>query len=435
MTAFSDVDTVVLLTPSRRRPFRRLTGLIAYQLTSIALGLIGALCVLALITLPALPFIVTLFATVERRRCVLLGYPALPAPPRRAPFDSLWGWLCRVSTDPATWRVTFCFVFSVLFGLVQLALVLFCLAVAMFATLLPSQVDRYQQEVAAGVNRPWAPSEPIPLPGLDHIKVGDSTGMVFWIVVSVLVVVLGWYLARVLAHAQVQLTRFLLSTREAELKRVVAELEGSRSTLIDSFESDRVRIERDLHDGAQQHLVLTALLVGAAAKQVRALEADVDICAVTATLEKAQSSIELALSTLRRTILGLYTDVLSDHGLTAAIEELAQRSVIPLSVRSKLTRRYPSTLERCAYFTVSEAVTNALKHSGASQIEVSLTTEADRLVVCVIDNGAGGVDLAQGTGVRGLRERARSMGGTLTALSPSGGPTTITLELPTGGTS
>ncbi|ALS57565.1 sensor histidine kinase [Rathayibacter toxicus] len=416
-----------------RRPSPWPLRVFAYQLTSILLGLIGIACVLPVVTLPVLPLIAVLFASVERRRCVLLGYPAVAPPTRRSRESDFVAWLKTVYVDSMTWRAFVSFILTVVFAVVQLALVLYCAAVAFLALSLPRQVDFYR-ETMSKQGTAVVPHEPIPLPGWPYFSITNSIGVNFCIAASVLVLLIGWYLAGVLARVQVRVVHLVLSTREAELEGVVTELEGSRSALIDSFEDDRIRIERDLHDGAQQHLVLTALLVGTAMRHVRALESDADTRAVMTTLEKAQSNTELALSTLRRTVLGFYTDVLNDHGLTAAIEELAQRSVIPLSVRSSLTERYSPAVEQCVYFTVSEAVTNALKHADASQIEVSLVVRESSLIVSIIDDGAGGADLTQGTGIRGLRERARSLCGSLTISSPHGGPTAITLELPLGGT-
>ncbi|MGV8881554.1 MAG: sensor domain-containing protein [Rhodoglobus sp.] len=426
MTSSSPVDAATVL----RRPRLLLSAwplrFLAYEVTSIVLALVG---VVVLFTLIALPLWALLFAAVERRRGRILGYPALPAPPRRAPAGRARGRLRRIYSDPATWRAVLSLVLSLLFGVAQLVLFVYSASCVVFASVMPGQVADYQRLMAAQ-GFAYLPHEPIFTPGGPWFQVTDFAGVVFWIIVTAFVVLLGCYIAAGLAVAQVQIGRALLSTREAELEQEVSELEGSRSTLLDSFEDDRARIERDLHDGAQQHLVLTSILIGTAARQVRDLGEDAGALAAAATLEKAQASAELALSALRTTVLGFYTDMLTDHGLTVAVEELAHRSTTPVRTRSTLSRRLTATVERCAYFVVSEALTNSLKHSGASQIDIRLDDENDRLVVSVTDDGVGGIDPDRGSGLRGLRERARGCGGSLSTTGPPGGPTEVTLTLP-----
>ncbi|MBF4463287.1 MULTISPECIES: sensor histidine kinase [unclassified Rathayibacter] len=414
-------------TSSWRKPSAWPLRLLGYQTITVIMVALATACVLAVVTVPLLPLLVLLFAAIERRRGVLLGYPAIPLPPRGQGGDTVGARLHRGLAYSVSWRPVASFLATVVIGGVQCVLGYYCSMVASSAAMLPAQVAAYRNGTSG-----WTPAEPILLPSSVNFRITDAPQTVFWIAATILLLAVAWYAGSVLARVQAQVVGLLLSPREAELEGAVAELEGSRSTLIDSFENDRVRIERDLHDGAQQHLVLTALLVGTAARQVRALEAGSGNGPVLATLEKAQASAELALSTLRRTVLGFYTDVLTDHGITAAVEELAQRSVVPLAVHSSLHDRYAPALERCAYFAVSEAVTNALKHSAASLIEVHLSDVEGRLMVRVADDGHGGADHAAGTGIRGLRERARSLGGTLAMSSPSGGPTVLALEIPLG---
>ncbi|SKA79808.1 Histidine kinase-, DNA gyrase B-, and HSP90-like ATPase [Agreia bicolorata] len=426
MSASSKVDALTVL----RRPYllfsRWPLRFLTYEITSIALALAGGV---VLLTLVALPLWALLFAAVERRRGRILGYPALPSLPREGPSESFASKLLRLYTDPATWRAVLSLVLSLLFGFAQLALLVYSASIVVFTSALPQQIALYRR-VLEETGFGFVPMEPIPTPGGPYFQVTDTTGMVVWIVIAAVVVVVLCSIAAGLAVAQVQIGRVLLSTREADLEQEVTELEGSRSTLLDSFEDDRARIERDLHDGAQQHLVLTSLLIGTAARQMKALGDDAATLTAVATLEKAQSSAELALSALRTTVLGFYTDVLSDHGLPVAVEELAHRSTIPVQVRSTLSQRLPATVERCAYFVVSEALTNSLKHSGASHIDIRIEDDGGRIVVSVADDGVGGIDPTKGSGLRGLRERVRGCGGSLSTIGPPGGPTVVTLELP-----
>ncbi|MFZ8758137.1 sensor domain-containing protein [Microbacterium sp. HMH0099] len=417
---------------TRLRAFTRRVSqaplLLLYRLTSILLATWGAATLIGLITLPLVPLVAQALIAIERRRGALIGRPITGSagpPPPAGPV----GWVRRAYRPDRAGRVAALYVITVVFGLVQLAVLAYCAVVLLLVIVLPAAVFRYHDDVKAagsGVQ----PPEPLPFPGGPFTRVGDSGSLTFWMITGVLVVLVGWYLTGVLARVQARVVQLLLSTREADLETAVIELRGSRSVLITAFESDRERIERDLHDGAQQHLVMTTLRVGTALSQARAHEGEEKMPEVVNQLVKAQESAELALATLRRTVLGLHSDVLVDHGLTAAVEELAQRSVLPLTVHSALDRRFRADVERCAYFTVSEAVTNTLKHADASAIRVTLTTEGDSLVVRVMDDGAGGAAVDGGRGIRGLRERARNLGGTLAVSSPVGGPTTLTLEVP-----
>ncbi|WP_316524440.1 sensor histidine kinase [Kitasatospora brasiliensis] len=233
------------------------------------------------------------------------------------------------------------------------------------------------------------------------------------------------YAGGLLTSAEVALARFLLGPREDDLGRQVLELTRSRARLADAFEAERRRIERDLHDGAQQQLVALSMTLGLAEYELRDQEGRaVDL------VTRARGEARQALEQLRELVRGIHPQVLTDHGLAAAVAEVALRHPIPVAADIVLPERLPAPVETTAYFTVTEALTNAAKHSGATAITVHGRVERGRLVVRVTDDGRGGADPAAGAGLAGLADRVALLKGRLMVTSPTGGPTTLRLEVP-----
>jgi signal transduction histidine kinase len=233
-----------------------------------------------------------------------------------------------------------------------------------------------------------------------------------------------WY-ARVDAY----LGRKLLGAGRAEaLAQRIAALSRSRADVVAATDAERRRIERDLHDGAQQRLVSLALNLGMARD---ALTDDVPEPARKAIVD-AHDEATLALAELREFVRGLYPVVLDDRGLDAALSGIAARSPVPVRLTVDVSGRCDPSIEAVAYFVVSEALTNIARHAHAGRAWVSVVRTADRLRVTVTDDGVGGADPGAGTGLRGLAQRSAAVDGTLTVTSPPGGPTTITVELPCG---
>ncbi|MEV7601761.1 sensor histidine kinase [Kitasatospora sp. NPDC089797] len=240
-----------------------------------------------------------------------------------------------------------------------------------------------------------------------------------------LVVVTPW-LAALMAWLELRAVRLLLGPDRAEqLEQRVEEIAESRAGLVDAVDAERRRIERDLHDGAQQRLTSLAMNLGLARRTLKDCPPDAMQVIVTAH-EEAQAAID----ELRNLVRGLHPVVLEDRGLDAALSGIAARAPLPVRLDVELSERIAPTVEAVAYFTVSEALTNVAKHARAAQVDVSVRTAAGRLRLVVSDDGVGGADPARGTGLTGLRQRAASVDGTLSVLSPLGGPTTITVELP-----
>ena len=223
-----------------------------------------------------------------------------------------------------------------------------------------------------------------------------------------------------LASAQARAVHRILASQD-DLSQRVAELTSSRTELVDTFETERRRIERDLHDGAQQHLVVATMRLGEAVYWLdEAQSADARGCVVG-----AQQSIEDALAALRTTIRGLHPQVLTERGLVAAVRELAARQSVPTTFATRgEPRPLAASVENAAYHLVSEALTNVAKHAGASAATVTLDY-ADELVASIADDGAGGARNVAGHGLSGLAERVAAVGGSLAITSPPGGPTLV----------
>jgi signal transduction histidine kinase len=234
------------------------------------------------------------------------------------------------------------------------------------------------------------------------------------------------WIARSVASAEGRLAAALLGPSErAALATRVDELRARREQLFDVVEAERRRIERDLHDGAQQRLVALAMNLGMAKEKF-----DKDPTAARALLDEAHADAKLAMVELRNLARGIHPAVLSDRGLDAALSSLAGRAPLPVAVEVWVPERPPAAIETTAYFVVAEALTNIAKHAGASRAAVTVARRNGHLEVEVTDDGIGGADTSRGTGLAGLVDRVQSVDGTLRISSPAGGPTVLTVELP-----
>jgi signal transduction histidine kinase len=233
-----------------------------------------------------------------------------------------------------------------------------------------------------------------------------------------------WLTAAVVA-LDVRVTSALLGpSRTAELQHRVEQLTKTRAGVVDAADAERRRLERDLHDGTQQRLVSLAMNLGMARVQATTAEG------AKQAIAEAHEEAKAALSELRDLIRGLHPAVLEDRGLDAALSGVAARMPIPVRLSVDLSRRPSPVIEAVAYFVVSEGLANITKHAQASQAEVVVTRAGDRLHVIVSDDGVGGANEARGTGLAGLARRAASVDGTFEIISPLGGPTLLTVDLP-----
>ncbi|HEY8985229.1 MAG TPA: sensor domain-containing protein [Streptomyces sp.] len=241
---------------------------------------------------------------------------------------------------------------------------------------------------------------------------------------GVLLLAAGLYVIGVAAGARGALTRLLVAPRGSDLDARVVELTRSRARLVDAFEAERRRLERDLHDGAQQRLVALSMALGLAR-----LDAPPG-SPLGVQLARAHEEAGAALAELRELIQGIHPRVLVDHGLPAAVADVADRSPVPVETRCELPGRLPDAVEATAYFVVREALANVVKHSGAGRAWVRVALRGGRVVVEVGDDGCGGADGARGSGITGLADRVSVVGGRLALSSPVGGPTVLRAEMP-----
>lgn len=227
------------------------------------------------------------------------------------------------------------------------------------------------------------------------------------------------------ANVDRALTRRLLGRRGADLEARVAALETSRAAAVDSAEAERRRIERDLHDGAQQRLIALAMGLGVARERI-----DTDPKGSGELVALAHEEAKAALRELRDLVRGIHPAILEDRGLDAALSAVIARTPIPVQVHVEVPERPAPAVESTAYFVVSEALTNVTKHARATSASVEIFRNDNRLHIEVSDNGIGGADPATGTGLRGLRDRVDALDGAWSVSSPPGGPTTLRVELP-----
>jgi signal transduction histidine kinase len=355
-------------------------------------------------------------AWLERRWVRAMLGVDIPDPYRPAPSGSLWRRARVVASDPATWKDL-----AYLVVLFPLGLLWFVVTLTLWTTALGLLTAPLWY---------WIPPE-----GEAAIFVNDNRAylvldtlpeaLLAAVVGAVLCVAAAWAV-KGMAAAHGAVASALLGPSQSQLQARVDALQASRDRAVDAAEAERRRIERDLHDGAQQRLVALAMDLGMARAK---LESDPQ--AGAALVGEAHEEAKRALAELRDLARGIHPAVLADRGLDAAISALAARSPVPVGVEVA-TGRLPGPVESTAYFVVAEALTNAAKHAGAAEIGVRITRHRDLLVVEVIDDGAGGADPARGSGLRGLADRVAAVDGRLNVTSPPGGPTMIRAELPCG---
>lgn len=347
---------------------------------------------------------------VERRRLKWIDPTPLPDPHASLAGAGVSAWLRSRLRERATWRelgyaavlATACTAAGIGFvALLGLSLLLTAVPLVVWAV----APDRVMLGPGRAVSDPVAalPATALGLLGLIVCAYGGA----------------------LLAGAQVRTAWFLLAARDEDLRSRVVELTRSRARLVDAFEAERRRIERDLHDGAQQQLVALTMTLGLAELELRGGHTP-----AAELVSRARGEARRALDQLRDLVRGIHPQVLTDHGLTAAVAEVALRNPVPVTVDIDLPHRLPATVESMAYFTVTEALTNAAKHSGASQVAVVGRIEADRFVLLITDDGRGGADATAGAGLRGLADRLAIQKGRLIVSSPVGGPTQLRVEVP-----
>jgi signal transduction histidine kinase len=392
------------------------TGLAAVVVITTGLSLGFSLVVVALVGLPVLGVTLRMadgLASVERARFGFLLGVRIPAWPAGSRAGYRWGVIprWRMLTERATWG-------DIGYGLLRLpvsavtatvsigvwAVALVMLALPWYNSSLPSGGARFGETV---------------LRGSPTMAVSAAIGLALLLAAP--------QLTRGLAVADAAMSRFLLGP-PSDLAARVSELELSRERVVDAAEAERRRIERDLHDGAQQRLVALAMELGRA----QAKFAD-DVDGARELVDQAHAQAKEALLELRNLVRGVHPPVLTDRGLDAALSGLAALCPVPVDVHVDVPVRPKSSVEAVAYFMVAEALTNVAKHSRASHARVVVEGRGypGTLTVMVSDDGIGGADPAS-PGLSGLADRVSGVDGRLSVESPSGGPTIIAAELPCG---
>jgi signal transduction histidine kinase len=211
---------------------------------------------------------------------------------------------------------------------------------------------------------------------------------------------------------------------QAELSARLEELRGSRARIVDAGQNERQRLERNLHDGAQQRLIALSLELGLLEARMKG---DPE---ARARLAQARREIATSLEELRAVARGIHPAVVSGHGLAVALEQLAARAGVPVGLSVRLAGRLPERIEVAAFYLVSESLANVTKHASATSATVEVGRANGEVVVEVVDDGIGGADTELGTGLRGLADRVEALGGRLRVWSPRGGGTRLRAEIP-----
>ncbi|MFC4070333.1 sensor histidine kinase [Actinoplanes subglobosus] len=387
------------------------TGLLTL-LVSVLLFAAGGVLAVVVVGLPLLAGLALIglpVAAIERRLQRLIDTRPLPPRHRVPPEPGLSSWLRTRYTEPGTWReLGFAGLLMTVLWPVDLLAV--TLGVTVPAALLATPVlfgtigDGEQVNVLKAYPvTSWAEALLACSAGL-FAAVACACGLVL------------------LARLRAVLARAVLSPRR-DLDQRVIELTRSRVRLVDAFEAERTRIERDLHDGAQQRLVALSVMLGVA-------RLDAAGGPLAEQLARAHDQAGLALVELRELIRGIHPPVLTDFGLEAALTDLADRCPVPIEVDFDVSQRFAAAVESAAYFVVSEALANLARHSGAGRGTISGGYAGRTLTVEIADDGSGGADIEAGTGLLGLADRVSVVGGRLSMSSPLGGPTRVIVEIP-----
>jgi signal transduction histidine kinase len=371
-----------------------------------------------LLTFPlALPVIWALFvssramAAVERSRLAALLGEHLDDPVPPLVSRSPWGRLVERARSRPRWREIAYHVLALPRGVVTylVAGVAWCGSAALL--LLPLYVSVLPGDTAKF--------------GLFEVSQGPATALASLVGLSGLLVAAPWATLG-MARLDVATARWLLAPRRRDdLGEQVSRLETSRAAAVDSAEAERRRIERDLHDGAQQRLVALAMGLGTARERL-----DADPEGGRQLVAEAHEEAKAALKEIRDLVRGIHPVILEDRGLDAALSAVVARSPVPVTLTVEVAERPSAAIESTAYFVVTEALTNVARHAHATRAAVSLVRAGDRLVVEVRDDGVGGADPGRGTGLQGLRDRVTALGGSMHLVSPAGGPTTLLVDVP-----
>ncbi|WP_445442997.1 histidine kinase [Clavibacter sp. km1a] len=373
--------------------------LILVTLLSTGIGTLPA-AGLGVLVLAATAVLIRGIGVVERARAAAV-HDIVITPPvrRRTRVTSAWRLLTQPLldlVDPVTWRQLLHHALSMVLGGIFLTLLL---AVPPLAA-------------AAGAGE------------LGVVPGGVASGVIAAVLLAAVLLLYAWgagALDRAVSPA------LLGTSRTAALESRVDTLADARQGAVDAASTERLRIERDLHDGVQPRLVALAMTLGMARARM-----DTDPAAARELLDQAHRDAKDSITELRQLARGIHPAVLTDRGLDAALSAVASRNAVPTTVRVDLSARPRPEVEAVLYFAVAEALTNVAKHSGATRCSVVVDEVPGGVRAVITDDGRGGAtrDGNPGGGLGGMHDRVRAAGGTLTTSSPLGGPTDVTVEVP-----
>jgi signal transduction histidine kinase len=391
-------------------------GLAVFVVIVTGLSLGFGLLVLALVGLPVLGLTLraaSYFAVAERARIALMLGTPIPAWPAGSRAGYRWGIVPRrkVFTEKATWGEIGCALLRLPVSAVAMTVSLTVWSAALVLLTLPLY-NKYLPSGGARIGE-------VVFTGTPTMAASAALGLALLLISP--------QLTRGFGRLDASLSRGLLGP-PSDLAARVTELEDSRERVLDAAEAERRRIERDLHDGAQQRLVAVAMELGRA----KARFAD-DPDAARVLVDQAHVQAKEALTELRNLVRGVHPPVLTERGLDAALSGLAALCPVPVEVHVDVPVRPRAAVEAVAYFVVAEALTNVAKHSRATRAKVIVEGHGfpGTLTVMISDDGIGGAK-ADSPGLSGLADRVSGVDGRLSVESPSGGPTIIAVELPCG---
>jgi signal transduction histidine kinase len=345
-------------------------------------------------------------AGIERALARLLLGAQIQSPLHADPSLSLWRRLVLLVRDPVTWKSLVFVALKFPAGILSVAVIAGLGFVAGVLAFAPAIVALTPVTFFGWVMD--TPAEAVPM---------VPAGLLGLLLLCNLINGMAW-LAALLA-------RVLLGPSTTQLRERVDDLRHARARIIEAADAERRRLERDLHDGAQQRLVALALTLGVAQSKLTK-----DPAAVGPLIASAREEAQQAVQELRELARGLHPALLSDRGLGPALDALAGRAPVPVTVTGVPEDRLPPPVEAAAYFVTAESLTNVAKYANASAARVQLGVEHGVLRLDVTDDGDGGADLAAGSGLRGLRDRVEALDGQLSVFSPPGTGTTVIAEIP-----
>ncbi|MEV4378738.1 sensor domain-containing protein [Streptosporangium sp. NPDC049644] len=436
MTAETVVSRPVVRTPLRRRvplgpngPFGMFVDpmtwrAVPYLLVSLFHGLawfaflasvipLSLALVIVWIGLPLLALTMLAWrgvAMLERRFLRLAFGVDIPTPYRPSEGDNLFLRWKDMFVDPATWKDLLYLLLLLPIGIAEFTVsaVLWTLGLGLTVAPLPLLL----------VGEPMTPIGELPIDSGPKALLCTLIGMGFLLAAL--------YATRGMAWLHGLFGAALLGAGEKNLLAArAAHLRASRARGVDAAEAERRRIERDLHDGAQQRLLSVAMDLGRAQAKL-----DSDPEAARELLDQAHRGTKAAIAELRDLARGIHPAILTDRGLNAALSSLAARAPVRVDLAVEVSHRPPPAVESIAYFVVAECLTNLAKHSEATEASIRVSRQEQRVIVEIYDNGVGAAVPRPGGGLAGLADRAATIDGTLSVDSPLGGPTVIRAELP-----